>query len=436
MITRVSIAFSQAWNVESPTWTRLDQDYKIESVDTDRGRDREQDDADVGSGTVVIRDDQGHFDPMYAAGDFYGLMEPDLQIKIELENPVTSVVSTIFRGVVESWRYVPHPTERWHICTIRFTDYGPKITETEIFPDGDYGDDVVAGNIVYNEDSALTAIQTRVVKVLDQAGFPGATATDTLRAINTGNVGLWKKAYAPRTSSMTVIQEACDADLPIAAVGFHFSREGAARFLGRYTRLDTGNPDYGIQTWKLGDDAAAQAAPSQIAPVAPPLEFTIDKTQVWDKATCTWQGIVDGDIPAQTYGTGKKTWSSEGLLTRNGEGPTTAAEECLLFAEFIVENYKEPQLRVGTLTVIGRQPGTPHAGRTWAVICGVEINDIIELSFQMNWGGGISELEFFVERVSYHSEPLNDEIDLVIMQLEVSSAAHVAHNPFAGPMSS
>jgi hypothetical protein len=70
------------------------------------------------------------------------------------------------------------------------------------------------------------------------------------------------------------------------------------------------------------------------------------------------------------------------------------------------------------------------------VICGVEINDIIELSFQMNWGGGISELEFFVERVSYHSEPLNDEIDLVIMQLEVSSAAHVAHNPFAGPMSS
>lgn len=433
MITRVSFAFDQAWTVENPSWTRVDVDYKVEQVTTNRGRDGELDDHEPGRATIVIRDDTGAFDPNYATGAFWGLMLPDVQAKIEIENPVTNVVSTIFRGIVESWAYEPHPTEAWHIVTVELTDTMVKLAEALLVADGNYGDDVVSGNIVYNEDSDLAAIRSRVVTVLNQAGYPGTGANDTLRAINSGNAGLWKKSYAPNTSSLTVIQETCDADLPIASAGFHISKWGVARFFGRYTRLDTGNPDYDIHTWKLGDDTAAQADPAQIAPVAPPLRFYIDKTNVYDKAVCTWQGIVDGDIPAQVYGTGQKTWSAEGLLTRNGEGPTTAAEETMLYAEFIVENYKTPRLRVGTITVIGRMPSSPHAGRTWAVICGVDVNDIIELTFQMQWGGGLSSAEFFVERISYDIDPLNDEIDLVVMQLEVSPATLVSHNPFAGP---
>lgn len=437
---RFSIAFDDAWGVESPTWTRIDTAHSVTGCTITRGRDFEMDVHDAGRASVTFIDRTGAFDPTYTSGTYYGKCVPFKQAKIELENPVTSSVSTLFRGFVERWRYEPHETEKFNYVTVDLVDGMAIIAAAEILADGSYSDDVIDGNPTFDEDTGLDAVRTRIVNVLDYIGWPGTTYADTLRAINSGNVGLWKGTYAPRTSALTVIQEAAEADFPVVSGGFYFSRDGKATFFGRYTRLDTSNPDYGIQTWKLGDDAAALAAPSQVCPVAPPLVFYVDNTHIYNEATCTYQGIDDGDIAAQVEkdatskaAYGIRSWSAEGLLTRNGEGPTTAAEETQLFSEFIVANYKDPQIRVESLTVRPRMPGSPHAGRVWAVICGVELNDIVELTHTMKWSGGFVANEFFVERIQYEIVPANGTIDEVTLTLDVSPGEYYTTNPFAGP---
>lgn len=438
---RVYVAFGDDWDVESPTYTRLDVDYPIERVWVERGRDGETDTHDAGRAGFRLRDHTGDFNPLHATGAFYLNCVPRKPAKIELVNPVTDVVSTIFTGFTARWRWEPSQTEAWDYVDVELVDGLAILAEVELVADvALFGDDVVDGNIVYAEDSLLDAVRTRIVKVLDNAGWPGTTETDTLRQINSGNVGLWAKPYAPRTSALTVIKEAAEADFPAVSGGFYMSRDGKATFFGRYTRLDTGNPDYGIQTWKLGDDIAAQGAPTQIAPVAPPLTFYVDDALIFNDGFCTNLETDPGDFDTQTHRDatsigeyGRKPWSAEGLLTRNGEGPTTADAECLLFAEYMVENYKTPHVRVEALNVIGRMPGSLHAGRTWAVICGVELNDIIQLTHSMTWGTGFIAHEFFVERIGYEIVPLNDEIDLVRLTLDVSPEDFVISNPFAGP---
>jgi len=308
-----------------------------------------------------------------------------------------------------------------------------------VLPDGLWGDDVVDGNVVYTADSSLSAVRVRIVKVLDEVGWPGATETDTLRAINSGNVGLVRTTYAPRTSALTVIQEACEADFPVVSGGFHFSRAGVARFFGRYTRIYPAITEYGIETWELGDDAAADAAPADVIPIAPPLVFQVDDTNLFNVATCTYQGIADADIVDQVVSDatsigayGVLQWSAENLRTANGEGPTTAAEECLKFADFVVGNYKDPMIRVGTLNVTRRMPGQPFATKTWALLCGVELNDIVELTHTMGWAGGFLSDQFFVERIRYEIEPMNGQIDDVRLLLDVSPGEYAAYNPFVG----
>ena len=441
MITRFSIAFDDAWNVESPTWTRIDSTYTVQRVTITRGRDFEMDVHDAGRATVTFLDKTGAFDPLYVSGTYYGKTVPFKQAKIELVNPVSSAVSTIFRGFVDSWRFEPHPTEKFNTVTVNLVDGMAIVAGCELLPNATlFGDDVVAGNIVYNADSALTAVRTRIVQVLDEIGWPGTTATDTLRAINSGNVGLWDSTYAPRTSALTVIQEAAEADFPAVSGGFYFAKDGKATFMGRYTRIDPTNPDYGIQTWELGDDAAAAADPTVKIPVSPPLVFYVDSSQMFNVATCTNQETADADIPSQVDSDatsisayGRRSWSAEGLRTRNGSGPTTADAECQLFSEFMVGNYKDPAIRVEAITVRPRMPGRPYATKTWALMCGVELNDIVELTHTMKWGGGFAGNQYFVERISYDIEMANDTIDDVTLTLDVSPGEYYTSNPFAGP---
>lgn len=439
MLTRVSIALNDAWNVESPTWTRIDTVCSVLNVTVERGRDFEMDAHDAGRASFTLLDRTGAFDPTHTSGTYWGLTVPLKQAKIELVNPVTLAVTTIFRGFVERWRYEPNQTEGWNRVTVELVDGMAIVAAAEILANGTFGDDVVDGNIVYQQNTALDAVRTCIVGVLDDLGWPGTTATDTLRAINSGNVGLFEKPYAPRTSSLSIIREACEADFPAVSGGFYFSREGKATFMGRYTRIFPGDPDYGIQTWELSDDAAAAAAPSTVTPIALPLVFYVDSTHLYNVATCTPQGIDDADIAGQVDSDatsiaayGKRSWSAEGLRTRNGEGPTTAAAETQLFSEFMVGNYKDPQIRVESLVVVPRMPGTAHAGRVWAFMCGVELNDIVELTHTMQWAGGFVSNQFFVEKIRYEIKPMNNEIDDVRVTVDVSPGEYYAFNPFSG----
>jgi hypothetical protein len=69
----------------------------------DRGRAYEFDRTDTGKATVTINDREGVLDPRNSTSPYFGLLEPLLQIQIELLNPghgrVVGQIPRLHRGV-------------------------------------------------------------------------------------------------------------------------------------------------------------------------------------------------------------------------------------------------------------------------------------------------------------------------------------------------
>src|SRR4029077_6307479 len=133
-----------------------------------------------------------------------------------------------------------------------------------------WGDDFVDGNIVFNQDTNLDAVQTRIEKVLSQMGWPL-----TLTSIFTGNVSLQKTVYAPRSTVLQVITDACDAEWPdVANVyisgpthtvdGTTDVAPGSVVVHGRAARFNPLDAHYGIKRFLLGDDTANAADPTNV----------------------------------------------------------------------------------------------------------------------------------------------------------------------------
>jgi hypothetical protein len=419
----------------SPAWVRIDDTYRVQSWSIDRGRPNEMSRTDTGTAQVELVDLTGDFDPTNSGGVFYGLA-PLVQAAICLQHPVTAAWSTLFRGFISQIRWVPYQTEEWANVTIDLVDALALFAAYEMPMNFavDHGGDFVDGNIVFNEDAGLDAVQTRINNVLDGVGWD-----PSLRDIFTSNVGLQKTVYAPRSTVLQVIQDAVDAEIPdVANLWIGGPRNpGKVVAHGRYARFHPDVAEYQIAHWQLGDDTAAAADPSHVVRISPPLEASLDDTNLYTAALATPQNVADADIEAQyvqdstaVATKGLRTWSAENLATLGGQGPTTALEETKLFADYVLDNFKTPKVRVGQLTVKSRDPGTANGAQTWRLLCGVDISDIVHLTTSHAGGGGF-DTDFYVEGIHYTARPggLNPYMELT---LDVSPRGYYDGNPFEG----
>jgi hypothetical protein len=441
----ISLAPEDTALAASPTWERIDTTYNVQGWGIDRGRPNEMSRTDTGTATVELVDRSGDFDPTNSGGAFYGRltggqpMGPMVPAKIELQNQVTDVWSTLFRGYIAAIQWVPYRTEQHANVTLELVDGLAFLAACEMAPNGDFGDGVDDGNIIFLEDETLDAVQTRINTVLDQAGWPSA-----LRSVFTGNVGLQRTVYAPRATVLSVIQDAADAEFPdIANVYISGPRgevgdapPGSLTFHGRYARFHPDTVEYDIRTWQLGDDAAAQADPANVVRVSPPLVASLDDTLLYTSALATPmdpEGDADfsGQYVTNVTGAAKKglrTWSAENLLTAGGEGGTTAVQETREFANYVCDNFSRPQVRVGQLTIKARPADSVNAPATWALLCNVDISDIVHLTTSHGGGGGFDH-DFYVEGIHYQARP-GGTIPSVELTLDVSPAGYYDSNPF------
>lgn len=427
-----------------PVWERIDTAYTVNGWTVDRGRQNEMGQTGTGTAHIELVDRNGDFDPTNTSGHFYGRlpapyntkpMGPLVQAAICLQNPVTAAWSTLFRGYISQIQYAPYATEQFANVTIDLVDALAVFAAAEMTPGPSWGDDFVDGNIVFNEDVTLDAVQTRLGKVLDSMGWdPG------LRNLFTGNVALQKTVYAPRSTALQVMLDAADAEFPnIANLFIGGPRNpGKVVFHGRKARFEPANyATNGIQTWKAGDDAAALADPTHVVRISPPLTASLDDTLLYTSALATPQNIADADIPGQYIESpppavatkGVRTWSAENLATRGGEGPTTGEEETRKFASYVADNYLTPFVRVGQLTVKGRRPTSSYGPAAWALLCGVEISDLVHLKTSHHGGGGF-DTDFYVEGIHYTARP-GSLTPIVELTLDVSPAGYYTNNPWA-----
>lgn len=444
---RVLFAFDAPtldWDASS--WTRIDDldGVRVASYTIDRGRQVELDRTDAGRATIEIFDRDGVLDPTNAAGPYFGMIEPLLQVGLRRWNPIAEEWQTRFRGFIEDLDYAFDPSQQVNRLTITLLDIFNVLASIEMML-GEFGitPPPDADDVIY---FPIQDMKPRILAVLEDAGIP-----EDWYVVFSGNVEVWDTRYSPLESAMTAIQEAADADFP-GVSNVYTDRFGRLAVHGRLAKFDVSGVLAGASpgawpwhSWHAGDSAAVAAAPSTTAHLREfgfnrGLSKVINSAAAWPQrppgepeitaAEMTGQLVQDASSIALR---GIRSWSAQTLITKHGyiDG-TTDLEETRRFADYYVANYSAPQNRTTGIGFRSIPIAAPGAGRTWRLLCEVDIADELLVTVESPGGGGFTSEAFFVEGVHETARPANPEMDDVTLQLDVSPQALFANDPWSG----
>lgn len=408
-----------------------DNGYKlVDGWSIDRGRNYELDKMSTGTASLSTVDTTGKLDPTNGSSPFNGQLNPMKPAGIALQNPISKVFYPLFRGFTAAYSYNLDVTEKVIRGTIDLEDGLAVLARTEVIP-GSAGTTVPAGS-EGNAFYAAQNVQDRIRAAIADGQWPAA-----LTDIFTGNVNDQQVVYAPRSQILSVIQDGADSEFPGVA-NFYVSKTGLLTFHGRKARFNPTDPQYGIHHWFAGDTAAVTASPSTVAPLAS-LAFARDGEHIYNAVLATPQNIASTDIAGQsvtdtgsitTYGV--RSLSFENLLTLSGENDGLDAKgETKLFAEFYVDNYKDPRTRISSVTFLPKAVTDPGAAALWDLMCRVELNDQITITTTHPGGGGFNDV-FFVEGIHYTADyQLPPPLTNVTLTLDLSPASYYTTDPFS-----
>lgn len=435
----VNIGFADSTLAPNPSWSNIDGAVGGWSID--RGRSKELDKNQTGTATVEIRDKNGMLDPTAGAAS-----DPMRPIMIGLQNPVSSAVSTIYRGFAD-WEFEINASTGFKVLTgnINCEDAFDLLACLEMTPGNYFGKKTTgtgpqkllrqySGDIQYPGDLDTVQMYERINQALMNAGWP-----TSMKEIFTGNIFLQVTTYARRDQLITVIMDAADAEFPGVA-NVYVSKDGKITAHGRYARFDPFNPQYHIQQWYAGDFAACQSS-SQYAPISR-IAFRRSKADIINVALALPRGVMDHQVPENiiidedsvgTYG-----WRSvafEDLLTYEGIRPgdnNTAVEETKLYGQYFVDNYSQPRTRITQLEFRPKWVTDDNAAALWGLMCDVEIGDVVTVKTSHPGGGGFNNEDFFVEGIHYSAKPMKSNMYDITLTLDVSPRAFYTLSPFYG----
>lgn len=433
----LSIGFADDMFTEAPTWTRIDtaSGVRVSQIDGKVGRQSEFEETDTGTLTIQFNDREGVVDPTNAA-DLDG--KP---IALALRDPVTDEWFPRFRGVIDDVQVEMDRSQSVMRTTITAVDLFAYLSGFQLMP-GQAGNTPPAesAGFVWYEDTAGT-VDDRINQILVDTGLPAAPSD--LTTVFSGNVKVQETVYSPGSTALDALRDACNAEFPTVA-NHYIDKYGRYSFHGRYARFDpvtvaASATGWDFNQWKAGDGTAIGSDPDR-AQVRPPYAVTRSRTMVRNLAICYPQGMAQEDRDGQVYedavsrANGTQAWSAESLIISEGSTTGNTAEvECLLYATYIVENYKDQRNRVNQLTFKSLLPTDERAAKTWALITGIDISDTIDFVIDHPGGGGIAEL-FFVEGLQWTMRPGQKDLDtgfpFITMTADLSPTAYWTTDPF------
>lgn len=418
-----------------PAWTDITAEANfVASAQIDRGRQYELDITDTGTASFVVNDVEGILDPNNTTGPNFENIRPLIQVKIDLLDPVTAEYTTIFRGYIEEFDYVWDPSQKVNVLTVSCVDAFEILNAIEMYIDsgvtfGDSPPPKYVGSIFF----ARADVHDRIAQVLDNGNWPS-----DLAHIFSGNVNLLEGVYGTGDTVLQVVQECADAEFPGLA-NVYVDKVGNVTFHGRKAKFDpddvSADSSWNFQRWKAGDGAAVAASISDTAQIRTlstnyGLDKIINHAYAAPKTISPIPSIQSGQTvsDATSIGTyGFRSWSAEYLLTAGGLNDSlNANDECALFAQYYVANYKEPRMRVSDLSFRSMRPADARAAALWALIVGVDVSDALELTAAAPGGGNFNLEPFFVEGVHYAIKPLDGKMADVTLSLDLSPQAYFA----------
>ncbi len=438
---RVLIALSDGPLVAEPTWTRYDdlEDCRCFGFDWQRGRQSEFDVSEAGSGRVFFHDRSGTLDD----DDLVGL-----QIMLQLYNPVADEWQPCFRGHIEDISRDPSPG-------------APELTNVEVecvgifaylagvkMVVGHFGATLPSGmtGVVFYEDGpAATGTNDptdggRAELLLDDAGI----STD-MYVIFSLNIDVNETLYEPDDDILSALRDTFDADFPGIA-NVYEDRFGRVAGHGRLSRFTPDTIAAGAATgaWAFTRWAAATredvtSGRAQIRdfsynrprsrlvntyvayPRADEAGVTFDRANIsslvrTDSASITANGHHGKEAP-------------DLIIKQHKTNGNTGAEECGLFGDFYIANYAVVRKNIQRVSITSMRPSDSRATDTWALICGVDISDVIALYVDE---AGLDGVDFFVEGISGSCRVSRPGFDFVTVTPNLTPAAYYSTDVFTG----
>lgn len=270
---------------------------------------------------------------------------------------------------------------------------------------------------VFYEDGQ---VDDRMILALLDADWPSS-----LRSIFSGNVNVFESVYEPGTGVLQVLQDAADAEFPTVANLF-VDRAGVVSFRGRFARF---NPTaYGVSEWEAGTGAFVTTGVAQIRSLA----YSTPKHTVRNAALAYPQGMAENEMQSMVVTStssiakwGTRTWDAPNLLTkRHNSNGNTGADECKLFSTYVIQNYQNPVPRISRVGFKSLRDSDSRASATWALMTGVEIGDVINITTDWISGG------YFVEGITASARELDGTIPYATVELDLSPRALWDVDPF------
>lgn len=430
----LSVAPGDTLKTVAPTWTRLDNlggGLRLSSVDIRRGRQDEFETTETGTMTATFNDRDGALDP--TAVDY--ISRP---LAWAVRNPVTDTWHPRFRGAVDDHVYELDPSGLVKgTVTLEAVDALDYFSNFHLHPNpngvGPPGDPPPArstGFVFYEDtESPAPGPQIRINQAMADCGWPSG-----LSSVFTGTVGLSEGKYSPGESILSVIRDACDGEFP--GVGnFFVDKYGVACFHGRNARFDPVTTadeatHWDFHIWDAGTGGIQ---------IRPPFSVASTRRLVRNQAISYPQWDESGDRafparlrPAQSVedatsvaAHGGRSWEATDLLTKYGtETGNTGPEECLAFAQYIVNNYANPAPRLSQLSFKALWPSDVRGPDLWEFVTQVDISDQVVVTREFPGGGGIVAQTYFVEGISetwrYGVKDLDTGFPFLDMTLDLS----------------
>jgi hypothetical protein len=392
---------------------------RVAGISINRGRQDELDRTGTGSCTISLR---------YRGGtipDYTGAVGT-----VELDDPFGGS-AVVFSGTVDEMQYELSPTQVITGLEVTLVDALDWFAGIEMAP-GLNGivplpavvDD---GNIFYEQELVGPLggeLEGRIGRLVLESEYAGDWE------IFSGNVQVKDTVYSPRTTILSAIQDAADAEFPGVANVF-VQQDGTFTFHGRLARFNPTDPQYRIDFYKAGDGAATSVDPTRAR--INRCRLGVSRARLINAALATPEGIADSAIEGQvvtdaasiaTYGV--RSWSAENLLTWFDELNDLEANDAVKqFATYYVANYAQPQLRIEELTFVSRHPEWAASEETWDVLCYADISDVVTLKVT-NPGIAIDDVDYFIEGVRTEITPLGPDFPMVRKSLDLSPRAYWA----------
>jgi hypothetical protein len=305
----------------TPTYVNDISAY-VRGGDTDRGAQRELQQVQAGTGSLVLDNQDGRFTPFLSSSPYYPNILPMRRIRIQaVWNAVTYPV---FQGFVESWP-VSFPEDVDQVTTVQLVD-GFKLLSLAN----------VSGSFPQQSSGA------RIADVLSAVSWP-SPETD----LDTGVVDV-PSVTLDNASALEHIQQIEHAE----GGRFFMSKDGKATFRDRTAQA---NPDFSDRTW--ADDGSGMPYRT-VVPIC-------DDDLILNDVHMTRTGgteQISTDVTSQnTYGI--RSSSETGIQL-------TTDADVLALADLMVERYKDPVQRLESLV------DNAMAHGLWDQVLSRELNDI------------------------------------------------------------